>query len=239
MKSSQSHSTRLIAFPIVLFSLLISISMVSYLYLTELTSFSTFFVQPKYSDPNAMPWEETFLIRNEALYGYDLQTRQIYSPEQPKITKTIIFKTRVYQKRYKRGEIVLYIDPKGDIKGSWSADFTVGSRYSPQQINYITLDRTTGRYPPNTFRGNLAPSKIYQDENGQDKSKLYFITNGEYLLEAQDLRTNDVRNISGDIYVTGWIDPNYNAIGELNFTSMWSEAFPTFYWEATPSDSAE
>ena len=236
MQSSQSQPTRLPVFPIVLFSILISVSIVSFLHYLELTEFSTFFVQPKYSDPNAMPWDENFLIRNKDLYAYGLHTRQIYSPEQPKITKTIGFKAQVYQKRYKRGEIVFYINPQGDIEGSWSADFTIGQRHSPQQINYTTFDLTTGRYPPNTFRGNVAPSKIYQDENGQDKSKLYFITKGEYRLKAHDLRTNDVRDISGDIYVTGWIDPNYNATGELNFTSMLSEALPTFNWEAKPSN---
>lgn len=222
-----------IAFPVLLLSLLISVAIVSYSHLTE---FSIFFKPlQKYSDPNAMPWEETFLIRNESLYGYGLHTRQKYSPEQPKITKTIRFKAKVYQQRYQRGEIGFQINPEGEIQGSWSADFTSGQRHSPR-INYTTFNRTSGRYPPNTFRGNVAPSKIYQDEDGQDKSKLYIITKGQYLLKAHDLRTNDVRDISGDIYLTGWIDPNYNATGELTCTSMWTETLQTFDWKAIPSD---
>ncbi len=236
MQSYHSHRIPLIALPGLLLFVLIYAAFNVSLFTRQV---STHFARPKYSDPNAMPWEETFLIREESLYGYGLHTRQMYSPEQPKFTKTTIFKAKVYQKRYKRGEIAFHITRQGDIEGSWSADFTIGKRHSPQWINYTTLDRTTSRYPPNTFRGNIAPSKIYQDEYGQDKSKLYFITKGQYLLKAHDLRTNDTRRISGGIYVTGWIDPNYNVTGELYLTSMWTGPFQTFHWEAKPSDLAE
>jgi hypothetical protein len=236
MQSSHSHRIPLIGVPILLLSLLIYVAF-NVSYFTR--QFSAFFVQPKYSDPNAMPWEETFLIRDESLYGYGLHKRQMYSPEQPKIIKTILYKTKVYQQSHQRGEIVFHINTQGDIEGSWSADFTIGKRHSPQWINYTTLDRTTGRYLPNTFRGNIAPSKIYQDEYGQDKSKLYFITRGQSLLRAHDLRTKDTHRISGGIYVTGWIDPNYNVTGELYLTSMLAGPFQTFYWEAKPSDLAK
>jgi hypothetical protein len=40
-----------------------------------------------------------------------------------------------------------------------------------------------------------------------------------------------VRGVKGYIYVTGWLDPEYNATGKIIITSD-KESYETFSWQA-------
>jgi hypothetical protein len=68
------------------------------------------------------------------------------------------------------------------------------------------------------FKGNIDPSKIYSDEDGEDPSKLYFITRGKYLTLETNYETNKVRKINGQIYVVGWLTSEFTAFGQIHMT---------------------
>lgn len=187
---------------------------------------------PRRADPNALPWEEDFLLTSGALQGYGLQAETKIRPEQPKITKTMEYKTQVHQDGQPRGELEFRIRPDGGIRGSWSADYKT-SAPDMQYSGFLGESMN--------FEGNAAPSKIFQDEQGQDPSKLYIITRGILMLDEHNLKNNKQRTIRGHLYVTGWLDREYNASGKLTITSGGfageaPEWFQTFDWQASGPD---
>lgn len=167
------------------------------------------------SDPD-LPWNEA-----SRLLKSDQQAQHFPSDEQPNITEFLLFKANAKEQDEPRGQINLVIRPDGTIRGGWTAD------YNPRpKINYLVMGAD--------FKGNIAPSKIYRDENGQDPSQLYFITKGKLLVLETHFESGKVRKAIGHIYVTGWLDTEYNATGTITITSD-KRTYHTFTWEAAPS----
>ena len=81
-------------------------------------------------------------------------------------------------------------------------------------------------------RGNIDPAKIYEDENGPDPSKLYFITKGDFLI-LEDRNDGRMRRVHGEIYVTGWFENDVSAHGELHITSDRKTQL-VYTWRAGP-----
>ena len=73
------------------------------------------------------------------------------------------------------------------------------------------------------FVGKVYPAKIYRSENvEEDPSMLYLMAKGEFLvLEAEKGR---VDGIAGDIYMRGWLSPDYMLTGEVTITSVGRDA---------------
>jgi len=211
---------------LLLLVVLIGIAIAAILYAIQFSTLSKSLIPPRCADPNALPWEEHGLLRKQTVLGDGLGDRRITYDEQPKITEPIGYKAKVYQQGNPCGEIHFAIFPNGTVNGSWSADYKTRS----PGAHYITKADKTSRYASNSFRGNIAPSKIYKDEHGEDPSKLYFITEGSFLLYE---RRSDSR-IRGHIYVTGWIDSEFNASGKLTLGSISEGVFQIFEWEAKP-----
>ena len=215
-----------------LLMLLICIAIGAFIYYIQLSAFLNPKPPPKHSDSNALPWEEDFLITNDTLQAYGFQAETMPSPEQPSLTtgkKGIIFRAKVHRDRYLRGEMEFRIRFNGRIKGSWTADFTTTS----PPIHYTPLGGT-----PINFTGNVAPSKIYKDEYGKDPSKLYMIAKGICVLEQHNLENDRVRTFTGYIYVTGWLDTDYNAFGKLTITPPESspKSFQVLHWEGARAE---
>ena len=162
----------------------------------------------RYSDPNAYPWEEGRLFIDNVLDGYDMGGRRPPFPEQPPLNENLHYTAGVYFGGEPRGQIELYVFKDGSVTGSWTGAYEART---DRNRNYETLREYKEGFLTNDFKGNTAPLKIYKDDRGEDKSKLYFITRGEFLL--REGREN--RKIHGALYVTGWIDRNYTARGEL------------------------
>lgn len=162
----------------------------------------------RYSDPNAYPWEEGHFFVNDVLDGYDMGGRRPPFRDQPPLKENLHYTASVYAGNEPRGEINLYITSEGNVAGWWSASY--GVRTDRNRYYETARKYNKGNYT-NEFKGNTAPLKIYMDERGEDKSKLYFITRGGFLL----LEQTENWATTGTIYVTGWIDRNYKAEGEL------------------------
>ncbi len=163
------------------------------------------------------PWnEEKRLVRI---------SKEVKKPteDQPSIEQSWIFKADVKKDGQDRGAIEFVIKEDGRIEGFWEAE------YNPEpQITYEVMG--------STFKGNIDPTKIYKDENGKDRSKLYLIAKGGFsILEWRDDK-GTTRNVMGVIYLTGWLDKEYNAIGEITITSG-RRNYRVFNWQAKGGES--
>lgn len=161
-------------------------------------------------DPN-LPWNEEFRLLKPD------QEVQHPSEQQPEITGTLCFRADAAQHGEARGGISLFILPNGRIKGGW------GGEYKPYpEITWEVMGAQ--------FKGNIDPSKIYIDAEGEDPTKLYFITKGRFIILETNSKTGKVRSVKGHIYTTGWLDIEYNATGEITITSD-KKSFETFSWQ--------
>ena len=113
-----------------------------------------------------------------------------------------------------RGELALLISSEGQIGGNWSGSYSNDKKDS--------FDIQNGR-----FDGKVYPGKIYQDEKGQDPSKLYFLGKGNFMAHKTSANAKQFHIIGGDIYVRGWLNPDLSVAGEIIITSdeKYSETF--------------
>ena len=142
------------------------------------------------------------------------------SDQQPRITEAPFFDAdaKLPEDNSPRGNIRLIISPGGAVDGAWYGDY--------YNIREFFCDIMVG-----DFSGKVYPSKIYRNEEGEeDLSKLYFIAKGTFLLQVTDLRKM-LKHEGGDIYVKGWLDSEYNIVGEIIITSN-EKYFETFVWKA-------
>ncbi|MBA7634983.1 hypothetical protein ES703_42583 [subsurface metagenome] len=112
-----------------------------------------------------------------------------------------------------KGGVGLYFLTDGRIKGIWAGT------YKPEPE--ITWEVVGSR-----FKGNIDPSKIYSDEDGEDPRKLYFIAKGRFLILETNSKTDKIKTAKGAIYVTGWLDNEYYVVGKVTITSD-----KKTYWE--------
>ncbi len=97
-----------------------------------------------------------------------------------------------------RGRLSIEIDPAGPVVATWKASYKEG---------VYEKDFTA------TCVGNIDAEIIYENENGADPSKLFFITEGTFLLKA--FKQGNAIPGGGEAYVVGWISPDGTATGTL------------------------
>ena len=156
---------------------------------------------------SGMPWnEERRLVR---------PGEEIKQPKdgQPKILDNLVFEGQIVEDNEVKGMVELFILTDGRIKGRW------GGTYKPEPD--IIWEVTGSR-----FKGNIDPTRIYSDNGGEDPGKLYFIAKGGFLILETNSKTDRIRTATGSIYVTGWLDKEYNAVGKVTITSD-----KKTYWE--------
>ena len=158
------------------------------------------------------PWTEWQLRKSNA------KALEEPSEEQPGITEGLRYDVGAKYQDQSRGEIDLVIQPDGIVEGAWHG-------YYHKKKSKLLWDIQGG-----AFKGYVCPLKIYQDENGEDPSKLYFIAKGDFLIHESDLKSKYHIRV-GDLYVTGWLEAGYAAYGKLVITSneKYSE---TYDWKA-------
>ena len=97
-----------------------------------------------------------------------------------------------------RGRLLIETYSDGLVEATWKATYKEGS---------YEKDFTA------TCVGNIDAEKIYENENGDDPSKLFFITKGKFLLKA--FKQGNAIGGGGEAYVVGWISPDGTATGTL------------------------
>lgn len=97
-----------------------------------------------------------------------------------------------------RGRLSIKIEPDGLVAATWKASYKEGSYEKDFNATCV---------------GNIDAEKIYEDENGDDPSKLFFITKGTFLLKA--FKQGNAVPGGGDAYVVGWIASDGTSTGTL------------------------
>jgi hypothetical protein len=142
------------------------------------------------------------------------------------------------------------IDTDGSVKGVWNGEYDRpsdnpvirGSLPRPhEEPNADSKLENQSESEPNnvhclimaaSFYGNVDPSKPF---GSRDRSNLYFITRGAFTMLETQQSTGRSRSIFGLIYVRGWLDPNYTAVGEIIVTEN-KKSFETLDWVAQPAN---
>ena len=169
--------------------------------------------------PEKYPWVEEWRIEHPGRRKPRQHVQEGLSEEQPNFTETIQFMAKVWEQGKERGGISMAIHPDGTVEGGWGADY---DSISPRMHRLVIKG---------AFKGNTDPSKIYTDEEGEDQSKLYFITKGTYLILETNFETSKVRKIIGNIYVVGWLSPDLSAFGRVHITPD-KKTQEIYEWEA-------
>lgn len=166
--------------------------------------------------PDEYPWVEEWRIKGSRMRKGRNVAEQVVSAEQANITRVLKFIADVKHQRDNRGQIMLAIYPDGNVEGRWATDYETGS---PRANHLISA----------SFQGNTDPSKFYEDVNGEDRSKLFLIAMGGYSELETNFETSKVRRLRGNIYVTGWINPDYSVTGKITITPD-KKSLRAFHW---------
>lgn len=156
---------------------------------------------------SGMPWNEEYrLVRSSG---------KVKAPNegQPQILDNLVFEGVLEENGEVKGGVGMFILTDGRIKGVWAG------KYNPEPD--IIWEVVGSR-----FKGNIDSTKIYSDEDGEDPNKLYFIAKGNSLILVTNSKTDKIKTANGLLYVTGWLDNEYNAVGKVTITSD-----KKTYWE--------
>jgi len=126
--------------------------------------------------------------------------------QQPKFTTHMRVIAECKENEQDRGKVEILITPQGRVSGSWFADY-----FPKQGLRYEVV--------ASSFKGNIAPEYAYKDDYGEDPSKLSIITKGNFLILETRTKKGTVRKSNGSIFVTGWVDDEYDITGKVTITS--------------------
>jgi hypothetical protein len=162
-----------------------------------------------------LPWNEQERISSKGPI-----TEIHLSEDRPQLDNILRYKSEVEQDEQPRGEINILIYPDGSVKGIWNGE-------------YDRLDDAHCLVMASNFSGSVIPDRKYVENSVNDSTKLYFFAAGAYNLFETEQSTKKQRSLSGFVYVRGWLDPNYLAVGELIITRD-KKTCETFLWVSSP-----
>jgi hypothetical protein len=160
---------------------------------------------------SGMPWNE------ERRLVYPGEKVKQPKEGQPKILENLYFEGELTENNDIKGKVMLLILTDGRIGGVWTG------KYNPESD-------ITWEVAGSGFKGNIDPTKIYSDKDGEDPNKLYFIAKGDSLILVINSKTDKIKTAIGLIYVTGWLDNEYNAVGKVTITSN-KKDYWEYYWQ--------
>ena len=173
---------------------------------------------PECLDPGTsheiMPWQE-----QQRLLGKEEVVDTNVLQDQPAIDEGILIIANV-EETNNRGGISIRITPDGKVKGVWKSDYNKGRN---PRMNYV-MDAM--------FTGNIDPTNVFFDENGEDMTKLFVIAKGEVMIVAMGYKDGSIRKNFQEIWITGWVNPDQTAKGEVVMLTG-GDTFQTFHWESS------
>ncbi len=158
---------------------------------------AVFFLNMATTDPvgpvEQCPWVESNRIVDNFAEINLPQSPQIIFDDITKISKRL-----TSEDGSNRGKLEIEIAPDGIVTAVWKAKYK-------EDIYEKEFSATC--------MGNVDADMIYVDENGTDKSKLFFITEGRFLVQV--FKQGNAKLGGGEAYVVGWISPDRSAKGTL------------------------
>jgi hypothetical protein len=189
------------------FALLIVLVAVVILMMLTFVQIDTLFGPGLRSQPAGIeehPWVLENLLVEEG--------QEIKLPRSPKLllNEPVHLTAPVHRNEEKRGTLDLTIDTDGRILGQWEC----------------TYEQTGTEYKINAeMNGNIDVKRTFRDEQGKDKSRLFFIARGGYMKTPLD--ETAAGGERGIAWLTGWIGPDRRVLGHVTITTNreWAAAY--------------
>lgn len=190
------------------FALLIVMIAVVIMLLLYVVQMDTLFAPSKQSAPATIqqrPWAYEHL-----LVPADKTVKKPKAPR-PLLTEDFVIAGSAHREGQPRGQVRIAFDTDGRIKAEWQADFEIeGKRH---------------RYAAPQVTGNISVKMAYEDQNGPDETRLFYIAGGpyEHTATTADYTTQE----KGTAWMIGWLRPDRTAEGYVTITTdeAWSAAF--------------
>ena len=188
---------------------LVAIAIVAILYMVNMTAI--FGLKPGMGPSEKPLWQEEHRIVGPEVF--------IKLPKAPKplLDNPVSITGQVTRKDSYRGEITIEFNHIGEVAGNWKGSYL-------HDYEQYTFDAE--------FAGNIDVSKTYSAKEKKDKSKLYFITKGNYTQTVLNKRTENVSTTEGVIYTAGWLNPDYSADGKLQITTEDKDFSAEYLWQS-------
>lgn len=189
--------------------LLVAVAIVMILYMVDMT---TIFGLGSRTRPLERPlWQE-----ENRIVGPDILIKLPKAPK-PLLDNPVSLTAAVTRNDNLRGNINVEFNTIGEVAGKWNASYERdGKEY--------TFDAK--------FTGNIDVSKTYSEGKKTDKSRLYFITKGNYTQRVFNKKNKDLSTTQGIIYVAGWLRPDYSADGKLVITAQDKTWSVEYLWQS-------
>jgi hypothetical protein len=173
--------------------------------------------------PDKFPWAEEWRIKHLGLEKPKGHEELGLSDEHPEMTTLMEFNAHLMKGEERFCDISFVIYPEGTVSGGLGGDFDTAS---PHKNHVLGCN----------FEGNTDPSKVFHDDYGDDRSKLFFIAVGNFRDLITDFETNKVGLKSGVVYLVGWLTPDMKATGKLHMTSD-KKSQEIYTWQAQGKES--
>jgi len=151
------------------------------------------------------PWQLEKLIATEG--------ENIKLPRSPKIKldKEFTITANATRNEAERGTVMITFEPDGHLSAGWNC------RYSYDEKT-LTIKAE--------MAGNINVRQMYEDENGRDKSRLFFIAKGKYLKTTTTAAIGTTEE-KGTAWLLGWLRPDGRTEGYVTITTdqKWSAAY--------------
>jgi hypothetical protein len=119
--------------------------------------------------------------------------------QQPKISEAIELTAPLFEDKNERGTITLMFRPDCTIKGGWQGKFFVDPNRS-REFELAICE----------IKGYLVPDETYAGvEKRSEPEKIYFLSRGSFILVDYNGATGLTNKLTGYIFVSGWILPDY------------------------------
>jgi hypothetical protein len=137
--------------------------------------------------------------------------------EQPQLAKALEVRARPVEDGNERGGMRMIILADGTVQGSWGGEFFIN-----KDVDFQVMACR--------FAGNADPLQVYEDKEGEDRSRLFFIAKGHFVILETNNDTGRVRNLMGDAYARGWLGVDDGVSGELILTTD-ERNFYVYTWQ--------
>lgn len=143
------------------------------------------------------PWKQWYNVRkNMARSGLGKPTA-----DNPEINEPMGLVATLFEGKDERGTISLMFDPNYTIEGGWGGTYSVGPNKAKEyDLGFCKI------------RGYLVPNEACLNVKSQhNPGEVYFIATGVFIMVEynNEKGKGTAIKLSGDIYVTGWLAPDY------------------------------
>jgi len=181
----------------VLIALLMAVAILMVLYMVNLRGL----FGPSLNRPPVGIEERPWLL--EELLAAEGQAIRLPKLPKPTLGSKIALNGPVFRNDEPRGDVHITIKTDGRVEAEWNTTYT-------HKEKHYALTARAG--------GNIDIKQAYEDTDGVDKSRLFFIGKGPYRLITDDPETGQ-KEENGTVWLLGYLRPNGQAEGTLTLTT--------------------